>query len=260
VSESPSTCHADVWTETFTLRAYECDGIGHATPQTICNLLQEVANNHAHALGVAIDQIVETHRETWMLQRLSLRIVRTPRWRELVSIETWPCGLERLWSVREFVLRDAQGAVLATACTGWLMIDLATRAATRHPRTPINWCAERPRGMPESLRTRVPRLEVPRHERGFEARRSDVDRNAHVNHVHVITWALEGIPAAMLGGAELSEVDVDFVGEVIVDDRVLSSATPNDDGWLHRVSRVADGVPLAWLRTKWRPRGEAIAT
>lgn len=77
-----------LWSDTFRVRASEVDAAGEATLPALCNLLQEAADRHAASLGVAVDQILAEHGETWVLHRLALRLHRPARWRDEVTVET----------------------------------------------------------------------------------------------------------------------------------------------------------------------------
>jgi medium-chain acyl-[acyl-carrier-protein] hydrolase len=244
---------ATVWRERHRIRASETDPSRRATPAALCDLLQEAAGNHAWALGVALDQIVEAHRETWMLYRLALRVAEAPRWRDEVTVETWPCGVERLYAVRDFRVLADDGRALAEASTTWLVVDLDSRRPARNPRTPLDWTAGAPRALPDAFLRRLPVLTEAAHERAFEVRRGDLDLNGHVNHVHMLAWALDAVPDARCEGARVASVDAEFLAEALPGETVRSSCAPEGDGatWLHAVTRPSDGRLLLKARTGW---------
>ena len=77
------------WTESFAVRSYEVTPQGHAALQTLCNYCQEAAGNHARALGLSRDAMLE-HGMAWVLMRLRLQVQRYPDWEQAVHVETWP--------------------------------------------------------------------------------------------------------------------------------------------------------------------------
>src|SRR3990172_1102587 len=100
-----------VWTETFEVRASETDPTGFASVPAICNYLQEVASNHAQALGVSVEQLT-AQGLTWVLARLHVELDAYPAWREPVRVETWPAGLHGRYAVREFLIHDGRGSII----------------------------------------------------------------------------------------------------------------------------------------------------
>lgn len=244
---------ATVWRERARIRASEVGPTRHATPLALCDLMQEAAGNHAWSIGVAIDQIVEAHRETWMLYRLALRLYDAPRWRDEVTVETWPCGVERIYAVRDFRIVDDAGRTLAEASSSWLVVDLDGRRPARDPRTRIGWTTDRPRALPEAFQRRLPTLAEASSAKTFEVRRGDIDFNGHVNHVHMIGWVLDALPDARCDEAPVTSLDVEFLAEALAGETVRSACAPEGDGatWLHAVTRPSDGRLLLKARTGW---------
>jgi medium-chain acyl-[acyl-carrier-protein] hydrolase len=245
-----------VWSDEYRVRGYECDVGGVASPASICNYLQETAGNHADHLGWALDYLHE-HNRAWVLARLHLFLHRRPRWRDRVTVSTWPSGALRAYALREFRIGDADGAELGVATSGWLLID----ATSKRPQRPFG-------GIAEIARTTPPRTVVDGFERLDEAvvasepalqraSHSDLDVNGHVNNVILIRWALDALPVETLACTELAELEVEFRAEAIAGDVVAAHVTARaDDGGAfgHRLVRETDGVVLASLRTRWRPR------
>jgi medium-chain acyl-[acyl-carrier-protein] hydrolase len=251
---------ASVWRERVRIRAGETDPSRRATPLALCDILQEAAGNHAWTLGVALDQIVAEHRETWMLYRFALRLHDAPRWRDEITVETWPCGVERIYAVRDFCVRSDDGRTLAEASTTWLVVDLEGRRPSRDPRTPIDWSAGRPRALPDAFTRRLPTLTEATHTRAFEVRRSDLDLNGHVNHVRMLAWVLDALPDMRCDGARLTSLDAEFVAEALRGETVNSTCAPEGDGatWLHAVTRPSDGKLLLKARTGWSAQGAGL--
>jgi acyl-ACP thioesterase len=197
------------WTERFRVRADEIDLHGRAAIAAVCNWLQEVAGNHARALGWGIEQL-QPEQLTWVLGRLHLRLDRLPAWRDEVSVTTWPAGVDRLYAVREFRVHDGVGPC-GVATTGWVLLHLGRRRPVRPPAT----LAALGRGQARVLGDRFEPLDAPAaagHEQRFTVRFGDVDLNRHANNVRLIGWALETLPLEVLD-RPLAELEVDFRAE-----------------------------------------------
>ena len=144
-----------VWSERFRLRSYETDPTGLASVATVCNYLQEVAGNHAFRLGLSVEHLHE-RRLTWVLARLRVLVDRYPRWREEITVETWPSGIDGLLGTRDFLLLDDDGERLARATSGWMVIDVDRRRPVRMPESVTSLAApDRERAVAE-LSGRLP--------------------------------------------------------------------------------------------------------
>lgn len=248
------TTPASTWTETFRVRAYETDPTGAVSVPTLCNFLQEVASNHAQALGVSVEQLT-AQQLTWVLSRLHVEVASYPQWRETVRVETWPSGVEGLYATREFMIYDGEAREIGRGTSAWLMIDVARRRPVRIPdfitaiRRP-----ERGRVLPDTFE-RLPAPKAASHSHDIRVRYSDLDLNQHVNNVRYVAWALEALPAALLQTHRLTTLEVHFRAETSAGALVGVQAEPASDEpgtYLHRVFHASDGRDAAVVRTRWR--------
>lgn len=246
---------ATVWTESFPVRSYEVTPRGHASIQTIGHYLQEVASNHAQALGFSRDQML-AQNTAWVLSRLRVAMDRYPPWRSNVRVETWPSSAEGLRATREFILTDDAGEPLGRATSAWFVIDIDRRRPTRLPDsldevTPPD--RERPLPLPDE---NLPAPDQTDHEHRFRVRYSDLDLNAHVNNMRYVEWAVEAVPKSILDSHQLAELDIQFRAETTFGETIETQAQQVDSSetpsFLHIVRRRGDEQIVAQARTVWQ--------
>lgn len=247
---------ASIWTEVFTVRTFETDASGHLSVQNLCNYLQEAAGNHARALGVSVEHLLQKHL-TWMLSRLHVKVQRYPAWGDTVFIDTWPSGHNGLFATREFRVYTEVGDQVARGTSAWLLIDTRRRRPIRLPdfidRIPT---PEIPRAVPDPFLKMLP-LEQATIQRHFEVRFSDLDLNNHANNVSFINWAMESVPADVHRSHWIRSIEVYFRAEARQGDTIISRARkePQEDGLLlhHALYNAADEKEqeIATLRTRW---------
>ena len=111
-------------TEQFTIRANEVDTTGTLSLPAICNFFQEVAGNNAKDLNFDITDMHEQNL-TWVLHRMDIHVSGEAKWRETITVETWPAAGD---AVRA---RDACiGEAVAAAKLG--LASAASRADVQH--------------------------------------------------------------------------------------------------------------------------------
>ena len=228
-----------VWTEPFTVRAYEVGPDETASALTVCDLLQEAAGEHARASDREGFALPGGGRSTWVLSRLRLRVDRRPRMRERVEVETWPASLDGLRATRDFRVTSG-GETLATATSLWFLIDVARRRPVRLP--PEMDGFEVPGKLRALTFDGAPEPAAPaetEHRSTFAVRRSDLDRVGHANNVRFVEWALEALPS----DDGLRGVDVLYRSEAVYGDAVMSAAGP----------LAADGTRAHHLTPRRRP-------
>jgi acyl-ACP thioesterase len=237
--------------QVFPVHKYEVDAFGALAAPALQGYLSEVAGLHAQELGVGLDALM-ANGVTWVLSRLRLENATPIALGDELEIETWPSGIERLFALREFVVRRG-GAEVARASTQWLVLDLATRKPVRpsevldprFPREPT------PPVAPLS-RAKLPELRTWELERRFHVRYADIDQNLHVTNTTYLGWALEAMHEDAWRSRRLAAVEVQYVAEALYGSTILSRVVPAGEGaFAHAIVREEDGKELARLATAW---------
>ncbi|KAJ6710959.1 ACYL-[ACYL-CARRIER-PROTEIN] HYDROLASE [Salix koriyanagi] len=224
--------------EKFIVRCYEVGINKTATVETIANLLQEVACNHAQSVGYSTDGFgtTTTMRKLhliWVTARMHIEIYKYPAWSDVVEIKTWYQGEGRIGTRRDWILKNyGTGQVIGRATSKWVMMNQDTR---RFQKVSDDVRAEHLVFAPRELRLAFPednnrslkkisKLEDPaQHSKlGLVPRRADLDMNQHVNNVAYIGWILESMPQEIMDTHELQAITLDYRREGQHDDVVDS--------------------------------------
>lgn len=244
-----------LWKETYTIQTFDLDAEQRSSVPALCRYLLDAAGIHADALGFSVPQLNERDL-TWMLSRFRLRMERIPRWREELTVETWPSGMERLFAMRGFQLSGRGGSPLGAAGSAWLLINTASRRPVRPQTLFAGFSFPRPQILAPSLdKLSSPgRLDT---ELGFRVRYSDLDINQHVTTTSYVDWLLEAVPLETRRCCVLRELEISFLAESLYGESLLSrtqyfSADP--PLFLHSLVRDQDGQELLRARTLWQPR------
>lgn len=231
-----------LFTESFKIRSSEVRPDGKVKVQTLCDLFQETAGNHALKLNFDVTQLHEK-KLTWMLHRLDVRIERYPEWRETVTVQTWPSSGDNLRAYRDFLVLDSEEHILARALSYWLMIDLESRRPVRMPDEVLEMA---PSDIEHVVPVRKERPTPPEEETGsekiFSVRRSDLDVNRHVNNVKYVEWIAETLPA----DNTVRSLDIEFKAECgYGNDIAVSSSRAEDNRFRSNVALRESGKILA---------------
>jgi acyl-ACP thioesterase len=246
--------NTNVWREEYRIRSYEVDCRNRLSIQSIFAFMQEAASKHAEALGVSIHQLI-SENYTWLLARLKIKISSFPGWNDQIRVSTWPSGVQQLFALRDFEIKDVNGRSMAAALSAWLIIDLQKRRPVR-----ITPFVERLKPIEGShilddRLDKLPALSDPAHEKSFAVRHSDLDINQHANNVKFVEWLIEGVADTILKTMVPVEFEIDFLAEAFHNDQILATCAPQNSGnteYLHRLTRQQDGRELARAMTKWR--------
>lgn len=96
----------------------------------LCNLLQEVAGNHANFLGMGYEGM-KARGQFWALSRLRLAMDTFPKWLETIEIHSWVSSIKGPFSHRNFLLLAEDGSELGSASTLWALLSAESRRPSR---------------------------------------------------------------------------------------------------------------------------------
>lgn len=246
-----------VWIERHAIRASEMDFRGHLSVRALCELLQEAAGNHALALGVGVDQLIPQGL-TWVLREWQFEMASWPRWREEVTIETWPSGLNEMVATRDFRLLDGGGQPIGRATSRWMVVDFNRRRPVRMPDAVR---AIRRPGRAVLAADTLPRAgshDGPELAVDYRVRFADLDINEHVNNVSYVEWVLETVPREVLRSGSLTALAIAFRAECRSESTVTverradpERSAPGRPAFLHRVLEKEGARELVAARTLW---------
>eukprot|EP00958_Prasinococcus_capsulatus_P013322 scaffold1363_cov356-Prasinococcus_capsulatus_cf.AAC.9 len=276
-SAAPDLVHTDL----YTIRSSEVGLEGKVEPPALCNLLQELATDHVGQYGLAFEDLKDKETVAWVLSRLRLRVKDWPKWRDSVTIRTWPHELQRLLAIRDFRVFDSDGNEIAEATSSWLCIDLGKKRPVRIPasvrqfydraleaHTEVMGMPVPEHAIPDALDTKLDaRIEaisksseaVEIKKITFPVRRADIDLNRHANNAAFVAWCFESVPPAVWADKQMVDMEISYQSECFYGDTVTSVthqiAEEGRDGravlTLSHTLTNGDGKTLARMCSEW---------
>ena len=183
-------------------------------PSSFMDLAQEAANLHAAILGFGYDDMIAS-KTAWVLSRMHVVFVDTPRWRDDVTLFTWHKGLERLFFLRDFMMIDREGNPKIKATTSWLVLNLETRKLVRDPNLLDEGtiCSENVLDNPAD-KVVMPKGVEPQFVTGHLVGYSDLDMNGHANNAMYMQWAMDVVNYEISSVKPVKEFTINFNHEV----------------------------------------------
>lgn len=208
------------FTQNFTIPCYDTDASWRLKPTSFMNLAQEAAGLHAVHLGFGYDDLI-VNNTAWILSRVHIEFLDTPKWRENITLTTWHKGLNRLFYLRDFILTDENGKERVKATTSWLVLNLETRRLVRDP----HLMEEGTVNLENAIETPADKVQLPKdvepvlafeHVVGY----SDVDMNGHANNAMYMQWAMDAVDYDIASARPVRELTINFNHETKAGDSV----------------------------------------
>lgn len=204
--------------QSYAISSFQVDPRGKARLTALANFLQETAYKHADSLHLGYRHLAENN-SAWILSRMRIRVLEYPDWDEELTVETWPRGIEKLFAMRDFRIRNTAGQVITEASTAWLMVDAKTHRPMRIP----------PDFIPIQIRSdsvfkqSQGKIQVPADLQVYETRTvkyADLDIVGHVNNVKYIEWCTDAAEPDLVMQRGISGISINFISEARLGEQV----------------------------------------
>ena len=110
----------------FTVTTADTDMYSRIHLGAYVNLLIQASIHSADDMGHGFKDLNEKQL-FWVLSRISLNLYQPLKWNERVEVETWAKGLNRLYYLRDYLIRDEHHHIIGKGISGWLAIDLQSK-------------------------------------------------------------------------------------------------------------------------------------
>ncbi|HTY35846.1 MAG TPA: acyl-ACP thioesterase domain-containing protein [Bacteroidota bacterium] len=211
----------------FSVTSYEIDLTGTLSLFSLFNRFQDLAGEHASYLDVGYDQLRQSNL-AWILSRIKVEVSSLPRWGETVTLATWPKGIDRLFALRDFSLRDQTGDKLALATSAWLLVDITKNRPQRLEN--LNVDLHFP-GAPSAIDESLEKIQLTEAMGSVYERPvwlSDIDSNGHVNNAQYAKWIVDCFSEEHVRTHRISSLQINYLEQSLMGDTIGLLKAPLD--------------------------------
>lgn len=177
--------------------------------------LQDMATSHAYKIGVGRDALQAKYGIIWVLNRALVEIMRHPKFKEEITIETWPEQPDKVQFNRNFLVYDKDGNVIAKAFSQWVVIDYKTRRLRRSSIIEEEFPKvdrERPFTLSEDKIKPIGDLNLSYKKTiGY----SDIDINEHLNNAKYIDYIMDCFSFEIHKKHIIKSIQIDYMHEAL---------------------------------------------
>lgn len=219
----------------------DMDYAGRATLTAMIHYILETAGRDADLNGFGVRDL-NAGNCTWVLMRLGVEFYAWPRNGDTFSIRTWVNDVNRMMTVRNMEVTDADGGLISAAVTQWGVIDLEKRSAV-DVRAHIEYegkVSDEP--SPISAPVRLRGIE-PQQVSYHTVTCGDIDFNRHMNSLRYISLMADMLPMEFCESRTIVRADINFLQEALYGQRLTVGYEQRGGESLFEISDH-DGHPL----------------
>lgn len=176
--------------------------------------LQRAALQHSESVGQSNEKMV-ADGAVWILNRMLVRILRMPVYRERLTVRTWHKGSAGFRAGRDFLL-FCDGQPVAAATSQWLFFDLKKKKITKIPdavSAPYTTEKQDVLGA-DAIDFSVDKSFDPQATLEITTREGDFDPNGHVNNAAYLDYLDTLIKRSAMPAGDLTQVGIQYFKEI----------------------------------------------
>lgn len=205
-----------IFTNTYTIGMEDIGHNNEATNKAILSCLEDIACLHSATAGYGVTDI-DTKKRAWLLLDWRLEVIRRPLYNEVITVETWSRGFDRISAFRDFHILDENGIIIAKASSRWLLTDTEKRRPVRlNSDITEPYMSEEKHAFSEEKAWDTYDISTIKEKMCMEYRvmRRDIDINKHMHNITYLEIAMEALPDNVYGDVIFNSVRIQYKKEI----------------------------------------------
>ncbi len=242
-------------TSTFTVRASQVDTEYELTLRSVAEILQEASINHADKAGFGYEDMQKINL-FWILTRMKIVIHKTPKWRDVIQVETWVVNRERFFTRRDFEIKNQTGEVLISATSGWMLIDTNNKRPQHVDTFPLNI-----EMYPEKLAVnqeldKISEIEEVKYTHVYTVKYSDLDFINHLNNTKYYRIILDTYNIKSRKEYRVKSFEINYLAEGLYRNKlyVNTEIISKNYEYKHEIEREKDKKIICRALINWQKR------
>lgn len=237
-----------VYQNQYRLRTSDFDRQNRIYPRSVLDLFQDVAEQHAQELGIALEPQSGTEL-IWVLAKTMYRVVGDTSCRN-VTVRTWPHKPNGVNFRRDYIIKDDCGTPIIKGTSDWVVIHAIKRKIAivkdLYPFEETEFCTD------STFEGKLPRLNVTQTDSeaytvhpGF----TDIDVNNHVNNTKYADFVLNSINPS--NDDIIDTFRIDYHKEILCGEKV-NLYNKHEDGAVYTLGKNDNGENLFTCQIIWK--------
>lgn len=214
--------------EKKTVSTYDSDFLMKLKISSVFNYMQDTAAANADQLGLGYEHLMPLEL-AWVLSWVKVEIDDYPVYGQELLLNTWPKCSYKLYSMRDFRIKDYNEKILCRATTAWLPINIKTKRVTgiQNLPAPIPYNPDLIGVQELPSKIILPSAKQVLYTKKF--RYNDLDINHHVNNVKYVEMVLDCFTPEYYSKYQVKNFTISFSSESFYDDEIEVSISGEDE-------------------------------
>lgn len=185
------------------------DFTGKLSLYGLSGYMQIIAANHASIFGVNFYKNLDNPSYYWIVSKVKYVMNRYPKWEDVITLETYPGGYDKLYAVRKFDIYDQSDNQLGYIIGDYILMDMERKRPVqiKGSKGALS-ILDFPYEGEKLAKIRIPEEVIKSEIR--KAYYSEMDLNGHMNNSHYVKWALDMLPIEYFKTHEVRSLEINY--------------------------------------------------
>ncbi len=210
-----------LYTKNYRVELSHADFKGNLKLSSLFTYFQDIAGLHSENLGMGRKVLYEQHKVIWVLVRIRVDIIKYPKWKDIITVETWPQEPGRVGFDRDFLVRDNEGNILIKAVSTWVVIDVESR---RLRKTNLVYTGYPPVIEERAIDCKLGNLNSKGElEMAYKrtVRYSDIDINGHLNNAKYLDFIMDSFSLEEHKKINIKSIEISYSNEALPGETII---------------------------------------
>ena len=236
--------------ETWQVKGYDVDRNLSMNPTALIRCMHDAAIEQILRFGVSANELKPLGLG-WVLVHQDVHFRQYPVLGDRIEITTHPSGKDRLYTYRDYIVRNPLGKIIASASTAWILMDIRERKRAVYPTFLEDLL---------SSSNKLPALERPQMQKKRDVsfdegvvripQYSEIDFNGHLSNYYFFKWMMDSLPVHILSNFKVTQFNIKFRGEAFEGDRIIVQFSESNNGCVHH-QIIRDGIAIVHGYSLW---------
>lgn len=206
------------YSEKFKIQLKDIGKDNYIKNRAILEIFENIGTYHSDKVGYGPNDIKRTG-VTWILLDWKLKVIKRPKYGELLDVCTWGRTMKRAYTYRDFEIYNEENELCVIGTSKWALINIERGKIARLDENLIKaYEIEEKNVFNEE---ELDKINVPEEfisEYIYKVSRRDIDLNGHMHNLYYLDLAYEALPNNIYEKRPYNDVRIEYKKEVKLGD------------------------------------------
>ena len=191
--------------------------------------LVDAGGKHSDIAGYGLNDVPRTSL-VWLVLNWKLKIFKRPAYDEIIHVETWSAGADRICCYRDYKIYNDKNELIAIATSKWILYNIQTKSIARITDEVLSAYDPHDEHVFDAP---ISKLVEPDGDCvstfNYKIMRRDIDTNNHVHNTNYLDIALECLPQDVYENLNYTIIEIMYKHQALLGDKTKSLYYHKDD-------------------------------